>query len=195
MKDKAVKISFAVFALFALIFGVIRIGQNIDLNNQAYNGEGGAQDQVSSDFDEAKLRVIDTDEDGITDWDELNIYLTSPYLQDSDSDGINDNVEIDLGTDPNCPTGRVCGSDIIGTLEKLQQDIIFEEPQVGEDSVVQDFSDESIEALNALEQGTIPTADQIRALLRDSGIPKDQLNISSDDELIQLFLEVAQQAQ
>ena len=52
------------------------------------------------------LKTKDTDEDGLTDWDELNVYETSPYLEDSDSDGISDWEEINRGTDPNCPEGR-----------------------------------------------------------------------------------------
>ena len=59
--------------------------------------------------------------------------------------------------------------------------------------LITDFSGESQAALNALEQGNIPTPDQIRALLRDSGIPEDQVNLASDEELIQLFQEVSSQ--
>lgn len=58
---------------------------------------------------EDELRARDTDRDGLTDWTELNVYRTSPYLADSDSDGIPDSVEIAQGTDPNCPQGRQCG--------------------------------------------------------------------------------------
>ena len=36
----------------------------------------------------------DTDADGLTDADEQNIYRTSAYLADSDSDGVSDNQEI-----------------------------------------------------------------------------------------------------
>ena len=52
----------------------------------------------------------DTDNDGLLDVDELNNYKTSPYLEDSDSDGVNDYQEIIAGTDPNCPAGKNCDS-------------------------------------------------------------------------------------
>ncbi len=54
------------------------------------------------------LKTKDTDHDGISDYDELYIYRTSPFLEDSDSDGIPDLVEIQNGTDPNCPQGKTC---------------------------------------------------------------------------------------
>lgn len=54
------------------------------------------------------LKKIDTDQDGISDYDELSIYGTSPYLADSDSDSFDDKTEIDSGNDPNCPKGQNC---------------------------------------------------------------------------------------
>ena len=57
------------------------------------------------------LKNVDTDEDGLNDFDELYIYKTSPYLQDTDSDGIFDNEEIEDQTDPLCPKGKICGSE------------------------------------------------------------------------------------
>lgn len=50
----------------------------------------------------------DTDRDGLSDYAELNLYRTSPYLADTDSDGVPDAIEIAQGTDPNCPTGQNC---------------------------------------------------------------------------------------
>jgi len=50
----------------------------------------------------------DTDGDGISDYDEVNIFGTSMYLKDSDGDGITDDQEIKNGTDPNCAEGTSC---------------------------------------------------------------------------------------
>src|SRR3989338_6817300 len=46
------------------------------------------------------LHLLDSDKDGLSDFDELNVYKTSPYLADTDSDGISDKVEIDAFEDP-----------------------------------------------------------------------------------------------
>lgn len=46
---------------------------------------------------------IDSDNDSISDEDEINIYNTDPLNKDSDNDGINDNEEIELGTNGTTP--------------------------------------------------------------------------------------------
>jgi DNA-binding beta-propeller fold protein YncE len=45
----------------------------------------------------------DTDSDGLSDGDEVNIYGTNPLLADTDGDGYDDGVEVAAGTDPNDP--------------------------------------------------------------------------------------------
>jgi len=46
-------------------------------------------------------KIIDSDGDGLTDWDELNFYHTDPLMVDSDGDGIPDGDEVMLyGTNP-----------------------------------------------------------------------------------------------
>lgn len=59
----------------------------------------------------------DTDGDGISDYDEKNVFGTSVYLKDSDGDGIDDYAEIKNGTDPNCATGKNCGSSAVSIPE------------------------------------------------------------------------------
>lgn len=44
--------------------------------------------------------LTDTDEDGLSDYDEVKKYKTYPLKEDTDGDGISDNGEIKLGLDP-----------------------------------------------------------------------------------------------
>ncbi|MCX6740116.1 MAG: hypothetical protein NTZ49_02725 [Candidatus Parcubacteria bacterium] len=77
-------------------------GQLIDEYNKLF--------QTSEEEVIAQLKNQDSDLDGLDDWSELNIYGTSPYLSDTDSDKISDKDELLKGEDPNCPQGQVCGA-------------------------------------------------------------------------------------
>ena len=64
-------------------------------------------------------RIKDTDNDGLSDYDERYIYGTSPYLVDTDSDGISDYDEIAAGQEPLC-AGDTCDLENqanLGTLD------------------------------------------------------------------------------
>jgi hypothetical protein len=58
----------------------------------------------------ARLQSIDTDHDGLNDYEEINFYETSAYLPDTDSDGIDDKTEIEQGKNPLCAEGETCGA-------------------------------------------------------------------------------------
>jgi ELWxxDGT repeat protein len=47
--------------------------------------------------------VADSDNDGLSDGDEVNTYLTNPIVDDSDLDDLSDGTEVGLGSDPNDP--------------------------------------------------------------------------------------------
>lgn len=53
-------------------------------------------------LDEETLRSLDTDSDGLNDWEEMNEYNTDPLNADSDEDGLSDGEEVnEYDTDPN----------------------------------------------------------------------------------------------
>lgn len=55
-------------------------------------------------LDEETLRSLDTDDDGLNDWEEMNEYDTDPLSADSDDDGLTDGEEVnEYDTEPNNP--------------------------------------------------------------------------------------------
>jgi len=66
-----------------------------------YWGSGSSGDTAQSFWNKVEFVVApDTDGDGITDSDERTVYLTNPYLADSDEDGAIDEIELSAGSDP-----------------------------------------------------------------------------------------------
>jgi hypothetical protein len=99
---------FIVIGLSTIVLGLFRLNKAIVLpfkRNTQFTFK--TADQIEKERTQ-KLRTQDTDGDGLTDYDELYVFRTSPFLEDSDSDGINDGAEVAAETDPNCPKGRTC---------------------------------------------------------------------------------------
>jgi len=123
--DKRDKTAFVVLGCVTVLILVLWFAQlKSNITGSLYGGLSLKQIQQNSNqvaaSSEADLKSKDTDGDGLSDWDEMNIYHTSPYLADSDSDGINDYEEIQKGTDPNCPTGQQCTGNLNqGTTSSL----------------------------------------------------------------------------
>ena len=135
-------------------------------------------------LNESTLREQDTDNDGLSDWEEANIYGTSAYLADSDSDGISDITEIENGTDPNCAEGTNCdvnqvnsNIDVEAELNRLSENITVPE-------------DEAI--LEEALSGNID-ADSLRSLMLESGVEADLVESFSDEELMSLYQETLSQ--
>ncbi len=128
----------------------------------------------------AGLKTKDTDGDGLTDYEETYIYKTSPYLKDSDSDGVDDRTEVEKGSDPNC-TKESCGSGIAsagsvgtsGTGTSISS-------ATGTDGAAQLQADVADQLLN-------PTPDQIRTLLIQAGAKSEDLKGIDDATLLDLY--------
>ncbi len=103
----------AIFAIFILFMWSSSLKQSIS-SPFTYQGEIPKESSKSATCEsgdcqfEENLKLKDTDQDGLSDWDELNVYGTSPYLEDSDSDGYTDKEEILKNQNPSCPVGREC---------------------------------------------------------------------------------------
>ena len=119
----------------------------------------------------------DTDNDGLTDFDEEYVYRTSPYLDDTDSDGFSDKVEIDSGNDPNCPAGKNCGIEVASGDD-------------GSDSGNQ--ADVSLPSSD-LFLGGGATPDMVREALRQSGASEEMLAEVDDAALMEAYAEVVRE--
>ena len=106
----------------------------------------------------------DTDSDGLSDYDEINIYKTSPYLEDTDGDGFTDKEEIDSGNDPNCPGSENC----------------FNDPTVSSSSLID---------IQSITSGN-STPQELRDLLLQKGFPAEALSSISDDDLMATYQQV-----
>jgi hypothetical protein len=137
----------------------------------------------------------DTDADGIPDYDEFNVYQTSPYLEDTDSDGLLDNVEVKQGTDPNCPVGQDCyGSNNFAVQIATSTSSNFiasssatiDSGSLGEISVSSSTSETDLK--NALA-GQVDAA-TLRKILLDNGADEAILDSISDADLLKSYQEV-----
>jgi hypothetical protein len=142
---------------------------------------------------QAELQNKDTDQDGLSDWQELNLYGTSPYLPDSDADGYDDRTEVISNNDPNCPAGQECRGVI--SLPEIDTGIDLGLPLLDEDTINQELGvepgdgaalpDELAGELEALAPA------QIRQLLLESGaIDEETLKQIDDDTLLEVYREV-----
>ena len=139
------------------------------------------------------LKTKDTDKDGLTDWDELNIYETSPYLEDSDSDGVFDKEEIEAGKDPNCPIGRDCSSTdlssgITGGESDLQNQLNLQTATstLGDTGQLTPTQQQD---LQKILQGQSDVS-SLRKMLLESGMDEKTLNEISDEDLMASYKEV-----
>ena len=154
----------------------------------------GAQttDQPSDDV----LKGRDTDHDGLSDWAEIHLYHTSPYLADTDSDGIPDAVEIVQGTDPNCPTGHLCNgaisSESVGAASSTFSDFLnVNQVPVGASDVRIGSASGAVGIGAFLDHPPEPgvmTGVQIRSYFKANHLGTDaQLDQLTDDALVQVY--------
>lgn len=208
--SKEQKTGFVLLFIFAIL--VIGLGF-LQLRNTIYNPfaidftvyeEEGMVNDI-----EGRLKNLDTDYDGLLDWDELNIYNTSPYLEDTDSDGIEDKVEIEKGLDPLCPQGDDCQQDIeapgINTNTSSTINSTTTESLIGGSPLldgVQDtyevVEDSGIIADEETGQSTYTAALTdpriLRQLLLATGqISEEQLNAIDDETLLRVSENLLQQ--
>jgi len=147
----------------------------INLNSSVTNSSSLATDTNTAVLPQLEnLRELDTDEDGLNDYDELYRYKTSPYIQDSDSDGRADNIEVEEDTDPNCPEGVVCDRTAFATNTETETE---SNESTGSDEI--DVTNLSVE--------------ELRRIMIDAGAPEDQVYQIPEEDLRATYEEILAQ--
>lgn len=113
----------------------------------------------------ADLKQKDTDADTLNDYDEIYTYGTSPYLRDTDGDGLDDGTEVNRGSDPNCDQKK-------GACTGIR----FINPDVKISDLLPQFSPTDITLKDA-------TLKQFRQILLDSGMDAETLATLDDRQL------------
>jgi uncharacterized protein YxeA len=108
-KEKINTIIIVVVGIAALIFCVYEMAYGI-MNPFSFLNNSGSQNTATTTNANDSLKNMDTDGDGLSDYDETYIYNSSVYLEDTDGDGILDGQEVKNNTDPSCPQGQTCST-------------------------------------------------------------------------------------
>lgn len=176
--SKRQKLIFAgvlIFGIAALVLAVLQLKFSLRspfLANMAADEKLGNSKLARKEDSLFKSQNIDTDEDGIVDYDEIYTYYTSHYLKDTDSDGYNDKEEIEKGKNPNCPEGKNCS------------------PYLDDSYIAATSTSGFSMSLDQSEPSAINTADVLRNALIEAGTPAEILNNISDEELVAEYLKL-----
>jgi len=191
------------------------------LNSLNFNNNNNINASLEN-LDAATLSLMDSDEDGLSDYEELAVYKTSPYIPDSDSDGISDSAEVKAGTDPNCPTGQTCQTNVAAmentnvnsalTVAEMRQWLISQGLKAEDlaklsDADLTQFYQEAVTTSGNTNQANSNTntsnqqvldsvtPDQLRAILRDQGLSDADLAKIADVDLQKMWQEIVKNEQ
>ena len=179
-EQKLAAVFLAIFSILIIVFSAILFNFKLNKPFSPDKKMSSATTGMTTD-----LSKKDSDGDGLSDYNETNIYRTSPYLEDSDSDGINDNLEIAQETDPNCPKGKICNAVEIAPVASSSEasgDIpLIETPILsGEATIVPGMGNEVTPAT-------------LRQILLQNGYDQATLDKISDEDIMKSYVEAVQQ--
>jgi len=183
--------------LTTLVFGLFQLNRMI-IEPMAIENE--VHFKTADEVEEeriAALKKADTDGDTLNDYDELYIFRTSPFLPDSDSDGLDDGIEVAQSSDPNCPKGSTCriastntGGEGSGTVDPSSPPNLSPDEETllaAMDRVFGDMTDLTPEAMNQRLQELTP--EELRQFMADIGVPPEMLNKTDDATMRKLLAE------
>ena len=169
-KSKILPLFFlSVLGLFVLVLGFVQIRGAIYGPFEGFKKSSAkkelvlTQEEILSILSE-QAKQEDTDGDGLSDYDEVYFYQTSPYIQDSDSDAFSDQEEIEAGSDPLNPDST-----------PYRQTKVKEKDNLLEDSWSEIPKDEQL------------SSEDIRSFLIQAGIAKEIVDNIDDNELKKLY--------
>ncbi|MEK7649006.1 MAG: thrombospondin type 3 repeat-containing protein, partial [Patescibacteria group bacterium] len=180
------------FGIGSIIFGISRLQDKIqspfrisNIPDEAPNLLEGVDMQG---IDVEGLKTKDTDNDGLSDYQETYITQTSVYLNDTDGDGISDREEISGGTNPACPEGQQCFNGSTATPLPINKNL---PPRQGEGPT---GTDPAAAINQVVQQFQQKTPEQIRAFLKEQGLSEDQLKLVPDAMLQNIYAQGLQKA-
>ena len=163
---------FLILVVFVVLLVSSRLRDNI-YDPLKYDVPDWLAEQLSEEEEAAQtmadLTENDTDQDGLTDYQEMYQYYTSMFLPDTDSDGFTDAEEVNLGQDPLCPIGESCNLLRLITPNTKLANII---------------EDVTLDSNLTLQQAA---AAEFRKFLAANGMPQEDLDDLSDEDLLTIF--------
>ncbi len=183
------KTGFIVFGIIGLLFLVVGV-ININARLRApfiQKDTAGSVVQANADVSIEALKQRDTDHDGLSDYDEIYVYGTSPYIADTDSDGIPDGQEVKNGTDPNCPQGKTCLVEQSPATLNAPVPPAQAAPDAGNIDLTQTLPGAAAAA------AAPPTAQALRDALKQQGVDQATLDKIDDASLLKLYADTAAQ--
>ena len=175
-----------VFAVFAIGLGIMQIRNTM---YAPFSLGSGIPSEIAAEINSPEtLAYRDTDNDGLSDFDELYVYQTSPYLADTDSDGISDFQEVKNGTNPLCPEGKDCSLPVpvdnpdFSASSSIPSSASLEEQRLKSNAEIQKQVQDLPNQLRA--QFSDPV--ELRKILANSGLSDDQIKSVTDEQLLQI---------
>lgn len=187
--NHAVEIFLLVIGVSALILGFLRFNSTINnVLNQNKTDNKNYTDYQEQDLQEIlDLQNRDTDNDSLSDYDEINIYRTSPYLDDTDSDGYSDKQEIENNEDPLCPRGQKCG---VQSGDNQQNDNTKNslKNNIGNFDQFQPTNNNNSSGSEKFLSGQA-SLNEIKQMLLQAGLPIEEINKIPDNEIVKMYYE------
>lgn len=185
--EKAALLLLVVAGFGGVILGARYISRNLTLPFQLTLTPGASLSGTQTDLQQQAMKARDTDGDGLNDYDEQEVYGTSPYLSDSDSDGYDDAQEVNSLNDPNCPMGEICGKEEQASVdlgERAASGLVAPEGSIEEFKALFDQAQQDPAAVIANL-----TPDQLRDLLKQNGVDEATVAQLSDEDLVRMYQE------